>query len=140
MTSIAEYDKIMTKKMVNISIKEIPNSAMDTPIEFEWLQPDEKKELCLITSEMAYVLCYHIIQELPDIEKTIIRYQFGLPKQYDRGKYYPVMNRQQLAKKLKNNRYFKERGLNDIFQISKEIKHLREKGLKTMFRLIMRER
>jgi len=129
-----DFERQNRKQMQNIQYKEIPHSYITKAPEFETIEHDDRKELCLISQEMAYVLIYRVINELSDIEKIIIRHQFGLPKVYERGQYYTVKNRVELAQQLKDHPYFKEvRKLNHLDPIRKEIKHIREEALKKLF-------
>jgi hypothetical protein len=118
------------KEQVRFYEKNVPD--------FDTLEDGEKAELRLISEEMAYVLIYRVLQELDPIEKYIIRHQFGLPKDYNRGDYYPVKSRLQLSEMLKDHPYFKSLKHKDDHQLSthvirKRIKHIRERALKKMF-------
>jgi hypothetical protein len=107
--------------------------------DFSDLGEDERHEIRLIGEEMAYVLIYRLIQDLSEIEKLIIRHQFGLPKAYSRGEYYEVKSRLQLAQELEGHEYFKSKKHkndshdNGVSRIRREIKKIREEALKKMF-------
>jgi len=105
--------------------------------DFELMEDAERNELRLISEEMAYVLLYRVVQDLEPIEKLVIRYQFGLPKTFTRGAYYPQRNRLALAKELQEHEYFKGK---EISTIRKQIKHIREDALKKLFSLMFSDK
>lgn len=104
-------------------IREIPISKITDAPELEELPDADRAEMRLIGEEMAFVLCYKLINELDTTEKFIIRHSFGLPMVYHRGKYYEQLPRTEIAQRLGIHRF--------------TVKKIRENALKKLFKMVM---
>lgn len=127
----SEYDQYtnnkQVKKIIQKSNYEEIKAKREIPIpDFESIPKEVREECRLISEEMAYTLLFKLVQTLDPIDRTVIQYSFGLPKQYTRWTYYPQLSRKEIAKM--------------VDRTPLEVMRIREDAVKALFRGLIGDR